>query len=220
MKGIPLAKEGLVFVLPALALSLLLLALHLNLLSLVCFCLFLFFAYFFRNPRRLGQSSASELLAAADGRIMGIDDLAEDDFLKGPAVRVSTFMGPADVHVNRAPCDAVVSRISHRSGRYRLAFKKDADKENEKNYILLENGTERFLVVQIAGFMARRIHCWVRENDAVKKGDPLGIIAFGSRVDVYTPPGYEIMVHLGQKVKSGLTPIARKVPESGPINSP
>jgi phosphatidylserine decarboxylase len=66
------------------------------------------------------------------------------------------------------------------------------------------------LVVQIAGFLARRIHCWVRERDAVKKGDPLGMIAFGSRVDTYIPPDYEIMVQLGQKVKSGLTPLARK----------
>ena len=111
-------------------------------------------------------------------------------------MRVSTFMGLADVHVNRAPCDGVVSRISHKPGRYGLAFKKDVDKENERNYILLEKGNEKLLVVQIAGFLARRIHCWVRERDAVKKGDPLGIIAFGSRVDIYIPPGYEIMVQL------------------------
>ncbi len=102
-------------------------------------------------------------------------------------MRVSTFMGLADVHVNRAPCDGVVSRISHKSGRYGLAFKKEVDKENERNYILLEKGNEKLLVVQIAGFLARRIHCWVRERDAVRKGDPLGIIAFGSRVDTYIP---------------------------------
>ena len=185
-------------------------AFHLYVLSLICFFLFLFFTYFFRNPKRIGQSSAAELIAPADGRVMGIEEMTEEEFLKGRAMRVSTFMGLADVHVNRAPCDGVVSRISHKPGRYGLAFKKEVDKENERNYILLEKGNEKLLVVQIAGFLARRIHCWVREKDTIKKGDPLGIIAFGSRVDIYIPPGYEIMVQLGQKVKSGLTPLARK----------
>lgn len=210
MRGIPLAKEGLVFVLPAIALSLLFLALQLYVVSLICFFLFLFFTYFFRNPKRIGHSSAAELMAPADGRVMGIEEMTEEEFLKGRAMRVATFMGLADVHVNRAPCDGVVSRISHKPGRYGLAFKKDVDRENERNYILLEKENEKLLVVQIAGFLARRIHCWVRERDAVKKGDPLGMIAFGSRVDTYIPPGYEIMVQLGQKVKSGLTPLARK----------
>ena len=210
MRGFPLAKEGLVFVVPALVLSLLSLAFHLYALSLICFFLFLFFTYFFRNPKRIGHSNAAELTAPADGRVMGIEEMKEEEFLKGSATRVSTFMGLADVHVNRAPSDGVVSRISHKSGHYGLAFKKEVDKENERNYILLEKGDEKLLVVQIAGFLARRIHCWVRERDAVRKGDPLGIIAFGSRVDVYIPPGYEIMVELDQRVKSGLTPLARK----------
>jgi phosphatidylserine decarboxylase len=210
LRGIPLAKEGLVFVVPALVLSLLFLALQLYVVSLICFFLFLFFTYFFRNPKRVGQSTAAELTAPADGRVMGIEEMTEEEFLKGRAMRVSTFMGLADVHVNRAPCDGVVSRISHKPGRYGLAFKKDVDKENERNYMLLEKDNEKLLVVQIAGFLARRIHCWVRERDVIRKGDPLGIIAFGSRVDIYIPPGYEIMVQLGQKVKSGLTPLARQ----------
>ncbi len=210
MKGIPLAKEGLVFVVPALVLSLLFLAFQLFVVSLICFFLFLFFTYFFRNPKRIGRSNASELMAPADGKVMGIEEMTEEEFLKGRAMRVSTFMGLADVHVNRAPCDGVVSRVSHKPGHYGLAFKKDVDKENERNYILLEKENEKLLVVQIAGFLARRIHCWVRERDVIRKGYPLGIIAFGSRVDIYIPPGYEIMVQLGQKVKSGLTPLARK----------
>ena len=210
MREFPLAKEGLIFVLPSLLLSLLFLFFHLYILSLIFILLFLFFTYFFRNPKRRGQSSAAELIAPADGKVMGIEELSEEDFLKGRAQRVSTFMGLADVHVNRAPCEGVVSRVSHKPGRYGLAFKKEVDKENERNYILLEKENERLLVVQIAGFLARRISCWVREKDTVRKGDPLGIIAFGSRVDIYIPPGYEIMVQLGQKVKSGLTPLARK----------
>jgi phosphatidylserine decarboxylase len=214
LRGIPLAKEGLVFVVPALVLSLLFFAFHLYALSLICFFFFLFFIYFFRNPKRIGQSTASELTAPADGRVMGIEEMREEEFLKGSAMRVATFMGLADVHVNRAPCDGVVSRISHKPGRYGLAFRKEVDKENERNYILLEKGDEKLLVVQIAGFLARRIRCWVREGDAVRKGDPLGIIAFGSRVDTYIPLGYEIMVELDQRVKSGLTPLARRKGEA------
>jgi phosphatidylserine decarboxylase len=210
LRDFPLAKEGLIFVLPSLLLSLLFLFFHLYILSLIFILLFLFFIYFFRNPKRIGQSIAAELIAPADGKVMGIEELSEEEFLKGRAQRVSTFMGLADVHVNRAPCDGVVGRISHKPGRYGLAFKKDVDRENERNYILLEKENEKLLVVQIAGFLARRICCWVREKDTVRKGDPLGIIAFGSRVDIYIPPGYEIMVQLGQKVKSGLTLLARK----------
>jgi len=210
LKGFSLAKEGLIFVLPALFLFLLFLAFHLFVLSLICLFFFVFFTYFFRNPKRMGQSSAAELIAPADGKVVGIEELNEEEFLKGRALRVSTFMGLADVHVNRAPCEGVVSRVSHRSGRYRLAFKKEVDREHERNYILLQKGNDKLLVVQIAGFLARRIRCWVREKDAVRKGDPLGIIAFGSRVDLYVPPGHEIMVNLGQKVKGGLTPLARK----------
>jgi phosphatidylserine decarboxylase len=210
LRDIPLAKEGLLFVVPAIVLSLLFLVFHLHLASLIFFFLFLFFCYFFRNPKRVDQSAAGNLIAPADGKVMGIEEINEDEFLKSPATRVSTFMGLADVHVNRAPCDSVVSRITHRSGRYGLAFKKGIDKQNERNYILLEKGDELLLVVQIAGFLARRIHCWVRKGDALKKGDRLGMIAFGSRVDIYIPSGYEIMVELGDKVKAGVTPLARK----------
>jgi phosphatidylserine decarboxylase len=210
LRDFPLAKEGLIFVVPSLLLSLLLLVFHLYILSLIFIFLFLFFAYFFRNPKRIGQSGAAELTAPADGRVTGIEELTEEEFLKGRAQRVSTFMGLADVHVNRAPCEGVVSRVSHKPGRYGLAFRKEVDKENERNYILLDRGNERLLVVQIAGFLARRICCWIREKDTLRKGDPLGIIAFGSRVDIYIPPDYEIMVQLGQKVKSGLTLLARK----------
>jgi phosphatidylserine decarboxylase len=206
----PLAKEGLLFIVPAIILSLLFLVLNLYLPSLLFFFLFLFFCYFFRNPNRIDQSAAEEIIAAADGKVMGVEEMDEDEFLKGPAVRVATFMGLGDVHVNRAPCEAVVTRMIHKSGRYGLAFKNAVEKKNERHYILLEkkNG-EKLLVVQIVGFLARRIHCWVREGDAIRKGDPIGIIAFGSRVDVYLPPGYEIMVKLGDKVKAGVTSIAR-----------
>jgi phosphatidylserine decarboxylase len=210
VKGIPLAKEGLVFVVPSLVLSLLFLTFHLYILSFICFFLCAFFLYFFRHPKRVCQSPANLLISPADGRVMGIDELDEEEFIKGRALRVSIFMGVADVHVNRAPCEGVISRIVHRPGHYEPAYKKDCHTRNERNYILLERDGEKLLLVQIAGILARRIHCWVREKDVVRRGQPVGMIAFGSRVDIYTPQNYEIMVQLNQKVKSGVTPLARK----------
>jgi phosphatidylserine decarboxylase len=214
LKGFPLAKEGLVFVVPSLILSLLCLFLHQYVLFSLFSCFFLFSAFFFRNPERSVESKPSELISPADGRVMGVEELDEAEFLGGRALRIAIFMGPGDVHVNRAPCDGRVERISHREGQFSMAFKKDSDKENERNYILLGKNDEKLLIVQIAGFLARRIHCWVHENDVVRKGDRLGMIAFGSRVDLYVPRSYESVVKLGERVKAGLTILARKKGET------
>jgi phosphatidylserine decarboxylase len=100
--------------------------------------------------------------------------------------------------------------VVHRAGEFALAFKKDIDKENERNYILIEHGNKKILLVQIAGFLARRIIPYIKENDSVKRGDPVGIIAFGSRVDIYFPKMYEPVVQLHEKVKAGLTLLAKK----------
>jgi len=140
---------------------------------------------------------------------LGVEDLDEGEFLRDKARRISIFMSLTDVHVNRAPCEGSIERVQHRGGRFRLAFKKGIDDENERNYILLGRDGERFLVVQIAGFLARRIICYVREHDSVAKGAAVGMIAFGSRVDLYMPTTYEPLVEAGQKVKSGLTVLAR-----------
>jgi phosphatidylserine decarboxylase len=141
---------------------------------------------------------------------MGVEDLFENEFLREKVRRISVFMSLTDVHVNRAPCKGHVARVEHRDGRFRLAFKKGIDEENERNYIVIGRNSERFLVVQIAGFLARRIVCRVKEHDPVEKGEPVGMIAFGSRVDVYMPTAYRPAVEVGQKVKSGLTVLAKK----------
>ena len=124
--------------------------------------------------------------------------------------RICIFMGLGDVHVNRAPTDGNVTRVEHQEGKYRLAFKMEIDKENERNYIMYSKGEDRFLLVQIAGFLARRIVCYVKGQDILKKGHPVGLIAFRSRVDIYMPRSYGPMVAVGQRVKSGLTPLAKR----------
>lgn len=119
-------------------------------------------------------------------------------------------MSLASVHVNRAPRAGLIRKVEHRRGAFALAWKKEIETVNERNYVLIEKDDERILVVQIAGFLARRITSYVKPGDFVRRGDPVGIISFGSRVDVYIPKTYECMVELKQKVKAGLTPLARK----------
>jgi phosphatidylserine decarboxylase len=207
---LPVAKEGLAFILPALFLSVLFAFLRVYPVAVFTALLTLFFLYFFRNPARAATSGGEEILSAADGRVMAVDDLFEGEFLRAKVRRIAIFMSVSDVHVNRAPCEGNIERVEHRDGLFKLAFKKGIGDENERNYIVVSRGDEKFLVVQIAGFLARRIVCYVRERDAVRKGEPVGMIAFGSRVDVYMPTTYDPAVAVGQRVKSGLTVLARK----------
>lgn len=210
MINLPIAKEGWVFILPSLLLSFLFYFLALYPLAVIVLLLALFFLFFFRNPARVHSSAMEELVSPADGRVMGVEELYEEEFLRQKTKRVSIFMGLSDVHVNRAPCEGSVEKIQHRDGRFRLAFKKEIDKENERNYIVVRRNSEKLLLVQIAGFLARRIICYVKEDDTVRKGEPVGMIAFGSRVDVYMPTDYQPRVEVGQRVRSGLTVLARK----------
>ncbi len=210
MIRVPVAKEGLYFILPPLFLSFLFCFLGVYVLAALALILTLFFLFFFRNPARSARSGKEEILSAADGRVMGVEDLFENEFLREKVRRISVFMSVTNVHVNRAPCKGRVARVEHRDGRFRLAFKKGIDEENERNYIVISRKNERFLVVQIAGFLARRIVCYVKEHDPVEKGEQVGMIAFGSRVDVYMPTSYLPAVEVGQNVKSGLTVLAKK----------
>ncbi len=211
MRSFPVAKEGLyIFVLPSLFLSFLFWFLGVWGLAALMLLLALFFLFFFRNPERSDRSGEDELISAADGRVMAVEDLFEGEFLQEKVRRISVFMSLSNVHVNRAPCKGSIERVQHRDGKFKIAFKKGVDEENERNYILLKRNDEKFLVVQIAGFVARRIISYVREHDAVKKGERVGMIAFGSRVDVYMPTSYRPMVEVNQRVKSGLTVLARK----------
>lgn len=149
-------------------------------------------------------------MSPADGTVTEIRDMVEGEFLDGETRRVSIFMSLASVHVNRAPRPGQIRRVEHRRGQFALAWKKEIEKVNERNYIVIERDDERILMVQIAGFLARRITSYVNPGDFVRRGDPVGIIAFGSRVDVYIPKSYECVVELKQKVKAGVTPLATK----------
>jgi phosphatidylserine decarboxylase len=210
LRQTPIAREGLKFIIPSLVLSIIFYIFFYYTLACLCFFFLLFCLFFFRNPTRSTNEPGDRLISPADGKVTEIREIMEDDFLGYAATRVSIFMSLASVHVNRAPGDGRIVRVEHRPGKFELAWKTEVDKENERNYILIESDNEKILVVQIAGFLARRITSYVHEGDTVKRGDPLGIIAFGSRVDIYIPKSYESMVELHEMVKAGMTPLAKK----------
>jgi phosphatidylserine decarboxylase len=209
-----IAKEGLRLIIPSFVFSLVLFFVHFSVFTTILAVIVLVFCffclYFFRNPKRHTPISAENLISPADGTVTEIKDMVETEFMGGKCVRISIFMSPLDVHVNRAPCEGRITKVLHVSGEFAVAFKKDIDKENERNNILMDHDGEKILVVQIAGFLARRIIPYVQEADIVKQGEPIGIIAFGSRVDIYFPKMYEPVVQLQEKVKAGLTVVARK----------
>ena len=163
-----------------------------------------FFLMFFRDPERV---IGTGIVAAADGRIREVCSMHDENI--GVCTRVSTFMNLYNVHVNRIPIDGVVKDIIHIRGSYLPAFKKESEK-NERVIITLETTIGVVKLVQIAGTLARRIVPYVKPGDKVKKGERIGIIRLGSRVDVYVPSPMvkQIMVGMNDRVKAGVDTIA------------
>ncbi len=172
----------------------------------------LFCLYFFRDPERVPPGRPDVLLAPADGHVVSVAAALPPPELglgAAPRWRVGIFLSLFDVHVNRMPADGTVTRIAYRHGRFLNASLDKASAENERNAlaIRLPDGRE-IAVVQIAGLVARRIVCQVREGDAVRAGARFGIIRFGSRTDLYLPEGVRPLVAEGQVMIGGETVIA------------
>jgi phosphatidylserine decarboxylase len=176
----------------------------------------LFCLYFFRDPARVPPERGNLVVAPADGRIVSIIQAVPPEELGlGPAPRwrVAIFLSVLDVHVNRVPATGTVTRIAYRHGKYLNASLDKASVDNERNAIALRLPDGRDLaVVQIAGLIARRILCDIREGDAVQAGERFGIIRFGSRTDVYLPEGVRPLVAEGQTMIGGETVIADLAP--------
>jgi phosphatidylserine decarboxylase len=176
----------------------------------------LFCLYFFRDPARVPPTRTGAILAPADGRVVSIaPGVPPAELGLGPAVRwrVSIFLSVLNVHVNRVPIDGTVTRIAYRHGTFLNASLDKASDANERNAIALRLSDGRELVVvQIAGLIARRILCTLREGDAVHGGERLGIIRFGSRTDLYLPEGIQPLVCEGQTMIGGETVIAEVSP--------
>jgi len=169
---------------------------------------------FFRDPARQVLRDDRVLLAPADGRIADIETVEEGDVIGGPALRIGIFLSIFNTHINRAPCAARVEKITYRPGKYLNAMNRLAGKVNESNNLALvrtASPPDRLLVRQISGAIARRIVCAAREGQQLAGGERFGMIKFGSRTELYLPAGapVECLVRVGDKVKAGLTPLAR-----------
>lgn len=205
---LPLAREGYPFILAPLALCLLALALDWPMVALTALGLTAFFAYFFRDPERYPSGDTQVVVAPADGRVIRVDRVMDADV--GPAWRVATFMNIFDVHVNRAPAAGTVVISRHVPGRFLAAFREEADTSNERQVTLLEVAPGRHLkIIQIAGLVARRIITRVKPGDSLERGQRIGMICFGSRVDLYLPATCEILTKTGDHLTAGTTPVAR-----------
>lgn len=167
-------------------------------------------ALFFRDPERVNAAAPGEILSPADGRIVAVDQVREDRYLGGEALRISVFMSIFNVHINRMPMDASVVSIKHVEGGFAMAHLDDAGTVNERTEILLsDHGGRKSLLVQVAGLVARRIICRLSEGDDVARGSRFGLICFGSRVDLYLPLEAQAQVALGTRVRAGRSVLAR-----------
>ncbi|MBR5029252.1 MAG: phosphatidylserine decarboxylase family protein [Bacteroidales bacterium] len=167
------------------------------------------FASFFRIPKRIFTTDDKQIVAPADGRVVVIEEVFENEFLKQQCRQVSIFMSPANVHVNRYPVSGKVVYVNYHKGNYFVASHPKSSVLNEHSSIGMEmaDGTRIFLR-QIAGAMARRIVCYSKEGDEVEQNQELGFIKFGSRVDLFIPLEAEVNVNLESAVKNGISTIA------------
>jgi len=176
--------------------------------ALVLLLLALWVAYFFRDPERVGERGPSLVVSPADGKLIMITEVDEPGFVKGRAIRLSIFMNVFNVHVNRYPVDGVVKYVHYNKGKFFNAAAEKSSLENEQMSVGVDTGRYRILVRQIAGLIARRIVTYSKLDEKVKQGERMGIIRFGSRVDVFIPPGSTIRAKLGDATVAGVTILA------------
>jgi phosphatidylserine decarboxylase len=169
---------------------------------------FLFTFYFFRDPERMSPEGAALILSPADGTVVTVKDVDENIFLHGPAVQISIFMSPLNVHVNRFPVSGTIGYFQHIPGEYFAAFEDKASLKNEQTHIGINAGTFKVFYKQIAGFIARRIVADLHVGDEAVRGKRFGMIKFGSRVDVFVPKNCDIRVRVGDKTVGGETIVA------------
>jgi phosphatidylserine decarboxylase len=173
-----------------------------------------FFAYFFRDPERVVPTAPGLVVAPADGRVVVAGDADRRYSPPGAWKQITIFLSPVDVHINRTPVGGRVSRVEYRAGKFLPAYKEDAGL-NELNEIWIDHQGEPVVVRQIVGVLARRIVCRVVEGQQLQRGERIGLMKFGSRMDVFLPARAEIAVRAGDHVVAGETVLARLPLEPG-----
>ncbi|HVH38485.1 MAG TPA: phosphatidylserine decarboxylase family protein [Gemmatimonadaceae bacterium] len=213
------AREGYPFILIALALAaagytaaLMRRSWPLWLLAFVLTVLVLWVAYFFRDPERTGARGDNLVISPADGRVIEIVEVDEPAFIQGRAIRVSVFMNVFNVHVNRYPVSGRVAYVHYNPGKFMNAAAEKASLDNEQMSVGVQGAKHKILFRQIAGLVARRIVTYSRVGDEAEQGERMGIIRFGSRVDVFMPLGTKVLAKIGDRPVAGTTVLA-ELPE-------
>lgn len=205
-----IAKEGYAFVLVPGMLSILAVTLGWTPLAVILGIFAIGFLGFFRDPERLPPDGDGLIVAPADGKVVSVAKAKRGPLMEKADSRVSIFLSPLDVHINRAPLAAMVSDVRYQPGKFLAAYKEDASQRNEYNSLQLRDNQGREVeVVQIAGVLARRIVCHAKKHDVLARGARFGLIMFGSRTDLYLPANIRIEVAEGQRVRGGETIIGR-----------
>jgi phosphatidylserine decarboxylase len=215
---VPVHREGYVFILAGLA-AMLVLGWVWQPFFWLCGLVTAWIIYFFRDPPRVTPLGEGLIVSPADGRVSAVARAAPPPELglgPAPLMRISIFMSIFDCHVNRAPVDGRIAKIAYRPGLFLNADLDKASEDNERNALLLETPQGSIAVVQIAGLIARRIVTAVTEGESPQAGERIGIIRFGSRVDVYCPPPYVPLIALGQRMIGGETVLADRTAHEQP----
>ena len=209
------AREGYPFIITAALLAVAGYALALGrrswplwLLAFVLTVLALWVAYFFRDPERPGPRGDTLVIAPADGRVVHVTEVDEPAFMGGRALRVSIFMNVFNVHVNRYPVSGTVAYVHYNPGKFLNAAVEKASLENEQMSVGIARGGTRVMMRQIAGLIARRIVTYSKVGDSARQGERMGLIRFGSRVDVFLPLDATVQVRVGQTTQAGITVLA------------
>ena len=214
------AREGLIFITIAALVAAGTFALALNrrswplwILAFLLTIVALWVAYFFRDPERTGDRGEQLVIAPADGKVVLISDVDEPGFMGGKAHRISIFMNVFNVHVNRYPVSGVVRYLRYNAGKFLNAAAEKSSLENEQMSVGIETARGRVLTRQIAGLIARRIVTYSKAGESVQQGDRMGLIRFGSRVDVFVPVTATVRAKIGEMTVAGTSVIAELAPK-------
>lgn len=199
---IPINIEGLWDILGAAAFVVFFIAVGFWVVSIPFIVLLGFFIFFFRDPERKVPGEKNIIVSPADGKVLDVSEKDGKNF-------VYIFLSPLNVHVNRMPITGKIKNVDYTEGKFRPAFMKKASKKNEENEILIQAGEKKIVMTQIAGFLARRIRCWIKPGDSVLVGKRIGIIKFGSGAKLLLPKEIKVVVKKGDKVRAGETVIAK-----------
>src|SRR2546422_10859679 len=201
-----MVKEGYTFGIPPLLLGGVAYLLHWYVAATVLVLLALFVFSFFRDPERVIPPEPGAVVSPGDGRVVVVTDEANAG---RPGKRVSIFLAVWNVHVNRSPAAGTITKVEYRRGKFLAAMRERASVENEQNIFTLSTEAGEIVFKQIAGVIARRVVSWKKAGEKVARGERIGLVRFGSRVDVWLPRDAEILVKLGQNVKGGSSVLAR-----------